>query len=236
MLRVSSTPGANSPLLWKPTPDHFVFVNADLNGFTPDQNNGLITITSPTPTPTPTGTAAPTPTPTVNISGIVSCCSNPSHGHVADVTLVLTGTSQGSTLSDGSGIYRFSSLAGGGSYTVTPMKSAVTQGSPSINTVDVLVTQRHFLQIDSLTGCRLVAADVNGDNAVDTVDALAIQQFFLAHTSANVGNYKFIPANRSYPEVVTDEIGQNYGTLIFGDVASPFVDRPGDRSQGATDE
>ena len=61
MLRVSGIPGATSPLLWKPNPDQFVFIDADLNTFTPDQNNGLITITGPTPTPTAVPTASPTP-------------------------------------------------------------------------------------------------------------------------------------------------------------------------------
>jgi hypothetical protein len=32
------------------------------------------------------------------------------------------------------------------------------------------------------------------------------------------------PANRIYPGIVSDQTGQNYDTLIFGDVASPFAD------------
>ena len=71
MLRVSSTPGASSTMAWKPSPDDFEFIDADLNAISPDQNNGLITITgigptaSPTPTPVPTpGTPTPTPAPT----------------------------------------------------------------------------------------------------------------------------------------------------------------------------
>ena len=112
---------------------------------------------SPSPTSTPTATAtpiatpAPTPTPTpppmVSISGTISYCSNPSPGPVPNVTLTLTGTASGSTLSDGSGNYTFSSLASGGSYTVTPTKAALAPGSAGINTVDVIATQRHFLNI-----------------------------------------------------------------------------------------
>ena len=81
-----------------------------------------------------------------------------------NVTLTLTGTVSGSTLSDGSGNYTFSSLPSGGNYTVTPTKTALTPGSAGINTVDVIATQRHFLNIGTpLSGCRLTAADVNGD-------------------------------------------------------------------------
>ena len=141
--------------------------------------------------------------------------------------MTLTGSSSGSTLSDGSGNYQFSSLASGGNYTVTPSKTGLTPGADGINTVDVIATQRHFLAINLLTGCRLTAADVNGVNDVDTVDVIAIQRFFLAQSTgiANVGKYKFNPATRSYTGIGTSQTAQNYDTLIFGDVAAPFGNR-----------
>src|ERR1700693_2868049 len=114
-------------------------------------------------------TPTPTPPSTVSISGTVRYCSNPTLPPVPNVTLTLTGTLSGSTLSDGSGNYTFSSLPSGGSYTVTPTKTALPPGSAGINTVDVVATQRHFLIIGPpLTGCRLTAADVNGDSMVNT--------------------------------------------------------------------
>jgi hypothetical protein len=155
---------------------------------------------------------------------------------VPNVTLTLTGSASGSTLSDASGNYQFSSLPVGGSYTVTPAKTAVTPGSSSINTVDVIAIQRYFLQIAPLSGCRLKAADVNGDNVVNTIDGIAIQRFFFGHPSANVGKYQFTPANRSYPGVVSDQTGQNYDTLIFGDVAPSFADRADSSSPDSADE
>jgi hypothetical protein len=122
----------------------------------------------------------------------------------------------------------FASLPAGGSYTVTPTKTALTPGASGsgINTIDVVATQRHFLQIASLSGCRLKAADVNGDASVNTVDAVAIQRFFLGQATglANTGKYLFIPVNRTYSGIVTDQTGQNYDTLIFGDVVAPFGD------------
>src|SRR5207249_3933534 len=124
---------------------------------------------SPTPTATPTLTPSPTPAPSptpppVSIAGTVLYCSNPVPGPVPNVTLTLTGSASGSTLSDSAGNYRFSSLPSGGSYAVTPSKAARTPGSANINTVDVIATQRHFLNLGTpLTGCRLTAADVNGD-------------------------------------------------------------------------
>ena len=191
---------------------------------------------SPTPTQTPTPTLTPNPTATatatvgpINISGTISYCSNPANGPVPNVTVSLTGDTTASTQSDGSGNYLFSSLAAGGTYTVTPTKPALTPGSTGINTVDVIAIQRHFLSIGTpLSGCRLTAADVNVSGGVDTVDVIAVQRFFLTLSTgiANVGKYKFTPASRSYPGVVSDQTAQNYAALIFGDVASGFVHRP----------
>ena len=130
-------------------------------------------------------------------------------------------------MSNASGNYTFSSVPSGGTYTVTPSKAARTPGSAGINTVDVIATQQHFLNLGTpLTGCRLMAADVNGDSSVNTIDVVAIQRFFLGLSTgiANTGKYKFIPANRTYTGLTSNQTGQNYDTLVFGDVASSFVE------------
>jgi hypothetical protein len=181
----------------------------------------------PGPTPTPTATPSPpTPTP-IGISGALSYCSNPVPGPVPDVTVTLTGTSGGSTLSNGTGSYVFSFLPVNGFYTVTPTKTALLPAAAaSINTVDVVATQRHFLVIGTpLSGCRLTAADVNDDTSVTTVDVIAIQRFFLgfANGTGNVGKYQFSPVNRTYSGIFANQTNQNYDTLIFGDVVAPFV-------------
>jgi hypothetical protein len=169
---------------------------------------------------------APIGGPLRTISGTVVYCSNPSLNPVPGVTLTLTGSASGSTLSDGSGNYAFRSVPSGGSYTVTPSKPALAPGSQGINTIDVVAVQRHYLQIAFLSGCPLQAADVNGDFNIDTIDVVAIQRFYLVMPTgtANVGNYEFFPASRSYQGIVSDQTGQNYSTLIFGDVISPFAD------------
>src|SRR5262249_46316810 len=72
MQRVSGTPGATSPLVWRPSPNDLEFIDGDFNAISAGQNNGLITIIGmpvPTPSPLPTATptavpASPTPTPT----------------------------------------------------------------------------------------------------------------------------------------------------------------------------
>ena len=174
--------------------------------------------------------APPTPTPaSVNISGTITYCSNPSANPVPNVVLSLTGTSSGTTTTDGSGNYTFASLASGGSYTVTPTKSALASGSTGISTSDVLGVQRHFLGLTLLTGCKLTAADLNGDTNVNTTDVIATQRFFLGFTAgiANAGKYLFSPTSRSYVNLTSNQNAQNYAALVFGDVASSFVHRSG---------
>jgi len=145
--------------------------------------------------------------------------------------MTLTGTSGGSTTTDGSGNYSFSGLFGGGSFTVTPSKAARAPGSSGINTSDVVAAQRHFLQIlPLLTGCRLTSADVNSDLQVNTTDVIAIQRFFLALTSgiAGTGQYRFSPVNRPYSPLTSNQTGQNYDAVVLGDAAAPFANpRPG---------
>jgi FG-GAP-like repeat len=172
----------------------------------------------------------PTPAPVVSISGTVTYCSNPALPPVPGVTMTLTGTSSGSTLTNGSGVYTFSSVASGGSYTVTPTKTARAPGSAGINTLDVIAIQRHFLLLGTpLTGCRLAAADVNGVGGVNTLDVISVQRFFLAQVTgtANTGKYQFSPVNRTYTGVTSNQTAQNYDAIVFGDVGgATFVHRP----------
>jgi hypothetical protein len=109
---------------------------------------------------------------------------------------------------------------------VTPSKAARPPGSNGIDTVDVIAVQRHFLAISLLTGCRLAAADCASPAGITTADVIAIQRFFLGFSTGigNVGKYSFTPASRSYPLLFSDQTGQNFDTIVFGDVASPFAE------------
>jgi glucose/arabinose dehydrogenase len=205
--------GISSPVDLKVGPEGSLYYLAQGNG-------GQVWKISFVATPTP----SPTPTPLI-ISGTVSYCSNPDPGPVPNVTVTLTGSASGSTMTDNFGNYLFSSLATG-TYTVTPSKPDRLAGSSGIDTVDLIAVQRHFLNLGTpLSGCRLTAADVNGDSAVNTVDVVAIQRFFLGSSTgiANVGKYHFAPVSRLYSPLTTNQPGQNYDTLVFGDVAPGFV-------------
>lgn len=214
--RVSNTVGAMSPLIWAPRcgGNEFIYIDDELNSYDPTQNNGLAAIQGPP----------------VNVDGTITYCSKPVPGPVPSVTLTLTGGASGSTSTDSSGNYLFSGLPSGGTYTVTPSKTQLLPGAAGINTVDVLAVQQHFLSCDSdpnkcLTGCRLAAADVNGDGSVDTVDVTAINRFFLNQSTGigNTGKYKLTPVSRTYTGLTANQPAQNYDVFVYGDVASPFV-------------
>jgi Dockerin type I domain len=182
------------------------------------------TATTPaSPTPTATASATPSPCATVpaftSMSGNVSYCSNPVPAPVPSVTILFNNLPQAITDSSGNYGIHIKFAASG---TITPYKAAQTPGSPGISTVDVAAVQRHFLNIGTrLSGCRLTAADVNGDASINTIDVIAIQRFFLGFSTgiANVGNYQFTPPSRCF----TAEPNQDFDTLIFGDVATPFI-------------
>ena len=69
------------------------------------------------------------------------------------------------------------------------------------------------------------AADANGDTFINTVDVTATLRFFLGLPTGigNSGKYQFNPANRSYPGIFSNQTGQNFDALIFGDVAATYV-------------
>jgi hypothetical protein len=130
----------------------------------------------------------------------------------------------GSTTTDEEGNY-FLSAFGCETNTFTPSKAARLPGSAGIDTIDVVAVQRHFLAISLLTGCRLAAADCASPAGITTADVIAIQRFFLGLTTGigNVGQYSFTPASRSYSLLFSDQTGQNYDTIVFGDAAAPFA-------------
>jgi hypothetical protein len=134
------------------------------------------------------------------------------------------GGGEGSTTTDENGNYFFPAF-GCATNIFTPSKPARLPGSAGINTTDVVAVQRHFLAISLLTGCRLAAADCASPAGITTADVIAIQRFYLGLTTGigNVGQYNFTPASRSYSLLFSDQTAQNYDTIVFGDVATPFA-------------
>jgi len=139
--------------------------------------------------------------------------------------MTLTGAASASTTTDASGNYSFTGLAGG-NYTVTPSKAARSPGTAGINTTDVIAIQRHFLLISLLTGCRLTAADTATPfGSITTADVIATQRYFLFLSTGigRTGQYGFNPTSRPYTPLGSNQVAQNYDTVVYGDVAAPFA-------------
>jgi hypothetical protein len=159
------------------------------------------------------------PTAAVAISGTITYCPAVAPPAVPNATMTLTGDMSTSTTTNGTGNYSFTNLPGGGSFVVTPSKTALALGAAGINTTDVVAAQRHVLGITPLAGCRLSAADANSSGTVNTTDVVAIQRFVLQFGSGtgNTGQYRFTPTSRSYVSINADQTSQNYDALILGD-------------------
>lgn len=218
--RVSALPQSTA-LTWgsAATGYDFEFIDTDLNLTSASpQNNGLITIVAPTPCSCVQ----------IDISGTITYCSNPINPPIPNVTVFLSGQfGASSTQTNATGFYHLQYSTAGGfdpHFTVVPGQANLSPGSAGITTVDVIATQRHFLGVAILSGCRLTAADVNGDSGVTTVDVIAIQRFYLGLSTgtANVGQHRFVPTSRGYVGNVT-LTNENYSALVLGDVASSFV-------------
>ena len=170
----------------------------------------------------------PTPCPIFNVTGTVGQCTTTGPSGVALPDVTITRTSSGgdaSTVTDNSGNYFISGFSCV-TNTLTPSKAARPPGSAGIDTIDVVAVQRHFLQIGApLTGCRLTAADCAAPVGITTADVIAIQRYFLSLTTGtgNVGQYSFTPPNRSYSPPISNQSGQNYDAIVFGDVIAPFA-------------
>ncbi|HEY6121346.1 MAG TPA: DUF4214 domain-containing protein [Pyrinomonadaceae bacterium] len=156
----------------------------------------------------------------VSISGTLryNCSSSGTPG-IPNATVTATGGAPASTNSDANGVYSLMNLAAGGSYTVTPSKTSTT-GSAGVDTADVTALRRHVLGTVLLTGCRLMAADANGDTVIDTADIVPTRRFALGFATglSGVGVWHFTPPNRSYVSVISDQLNQDYDAFVTGDV------------------
>jgi hypothetical protein len=144
---------------------------------------------------------------------------------VPGVLLDLSGTTQALAATDELGDYRFSGVPTGGDYLVVVSKADIALSTGWINISDVIRVQQHFLGAPNplLEGCALTAADVDESEAVDTVDALAILQFLKSNLEPlppanHTGQWRFIPAQRTYSGLDENLTGQDYAAFVLGDV------------------
>lgn len=168
----------------------------------------------------------PTPTPTVSVAGSLTYGTTPAAQTakpVSGVLLSASGASSSSASSDSSGAYLLGNLLSGGSYTVTPSKSGDVN---SISSFDASLVSRYAAnpQGNPLTANQLIAADASGNGQVTSFDAS-----FIARTAAGIANngiagqWRFVPASKSYTNLTSNQTGENYTAILIGEVSGNWT-------------
>jgi uncharacterized repeat protein (TIGR01451 family) len=152
---------------------------------------------------------------------------------ISGVNLNTTGTAVLSAISNAAGAYQLSNLSGG-NYTVTPSKSGEIKG---INSLDATRIQQHRVGLITLTPNQLIAADTDGSGAVNSLDATRIQQRAVGITAQNIiGQWKFVPANRQYNALGSNQSGQDYQAVLVGEVSGNWASAASFADDSETDE
>ncbi len=122
-----------------------------------------------------------------------------------------------STDTDLSGIFSFPNVPPG-TYSLT---ASTTKAAGGINNVDALKALRHYVELETLTGLRFKAGDVNNSGYINTLDALLIQKRYLEMISTfPIGNWVFEEPTFTLsgsPMVV------NFKGLCAGDVNGSYL-------------
>ena len=143
-----------------------------------------------------------------NIYSINGNIIYPNKKPINAATISLTGTTTATTQSS-LGNYGFNGLPTG-SYAIKPAKNKDITKANGINTIDVLLTNRHILNTFKLNSpYKLIAADVNGDKRINTVDLLRIKRLILgidttftkASGATNVNRlWEFVDSSYTFPD------------------------------------
>jgi hypothetical protein len=122
--------------------------------------------------------------PTVNISGTVR--SELSQGiNLAKVKL--TGDDLDSLMTNSDGAWNFD-VTQGDSYVVTPTKNNDVINYNGITTLDIVLMQRHILNVQLLSSpYKIIAADVNGSQTVTTLDIVLTKSLILQNITTFPG-------------------------------------------------
>ena len=161
---------------------------------------------------------------------------------IANVEINCTNAGSMMTVSDG--LYDFSNMIYGNTYTVTPFKDDTPTNG--VTGLDMVFIQQHILSTAFLDSpYKMIAADANNSGAITTLDLAAIQSIILSNTLQfpNNTSWRFIPKDfvftdptnpflDDFPESITltnltmDELDEDFVAIKVGDVnlnAIPFV-------------
>ena len=111
-------------------------------------------------------------------------------------------------------------------YTVTPTKTSEVNG---ITSQDAARAAEFAVGLATLTANQQIAADVTGNGTITSQDAARIAQFVAGLSVAgSTGQWKFVPASRTYASVNANLTGENYDAILIGDITGDWA-APGSR-------
>jgi parallel beta-helix repeat protein len=122
-----------------------------------------------------------------------------------------------STTTNTSGVYTFAKIATGAYY----MDIVPNFAWSGVTATDALIVLNHFAHIDTLSGLKMTASDVNASNTINGTDALYILKRVAGQiTSFPSGNWCYV----NDPFVIAGQnITANYHFLCYGDVNASFI-------------
>ena len=184
-------------------------------------NNGLVIVGAP-------GAQQP-------ISGAITAAST--GNAVADVSVQLSGTTNGSTQTGTTGTYGFS-VPTGADATITPTKNTNWSGSGNVNVADVLAIQNNIATPGNLSNWQQVAGDVNGSGSLSIIDAvLAVQIAFGQEFPTLTSSWKFaadpldadplangFDQQHTFTDVQQPITNADFVGIKTADLAAPFTD------------
>jgi hypothetical protein len=149
---------------------------------------------------------------------------------VPGVVLTAAGTPQIIANTDAAGFYSLLGV-GSGAYTVTPTKVGDING---ISGLDAARVAQHVAGLIVLNANQQIAGDATNNGSLSGLDAARIAQTAAGLPNPGiVGQWKFVPASRSYPTVAGSISNEDYTAIIVGDVTGNWaapIPRPGDEA------
>jgi len=159
-----------------------------------------------------------------SIAGSVLYYSN--NNPINNVQMKISGGANSSVFTNSSGTYIFNNLQSDLTYLVQPAKDKIERHENSAITMyDAALTLRHAVGIEHLSSDAQKAADVDIDGNIIAYDAAMIARYVVelnALDNDHVGEWLFSPGNRNYPNLISDQNGENYTGILLGDVSGAW--------------
>jgi subtilisin family serine protease len=138
---------------------------------------------------------------------------------LANASLTAQGEREYRSLTSADGTYRLQGIPRG-AYSVKPAK---LDQATEITAYDAALVLQHAVGLTTLTGYAAQAADVNKNGVINAMDAYFILQKSVGLIEGPFPGagvvWEFVPGERTYPDLVTSQAGQDFTALLLGDVS-----------------